>query len=60
MRSFGNYPKLLAATLRVYQFTDVSCGGADTTKGKELARQAAASPKALEASTDRLRTSAQR
>ncbi|MGW1341491.1 SGNH/GDSL hydrolase family protein [Kribbella sp. NPDC002412] len=30
-RSFGNYPKLLAAKLRVYQFTDVSCGGADTT-----------------------------
>ncbi|WP_433168304.1 SGNH/GDSL hydrolase family protein [Kribbella sp. CA-247076] len=31
VRSISNYPKLLAAKLRVYQFTDVSCGGADTT-----------------------------
>jgi lysophospholipase L1-like esterase len=31
VRSTSNYPKMLATKLRVYQFTDVSCGGADTT-----------------------------
>jgi lysophospholipase L1-like esterase len=31
VRSTSNYPKMLAAMLRTYQFTDVSCGGADTT-----------------------------
>ncbi|MEU4289504.1 SGNH/GDSL hydrolase family protein [Kribbella sp. NPDC026596] len=31
VRSYSNYPKMLAAALRVYRFTDVSCGGADTT-----------------------------
>jgi hypothetical protein len=30
-RSTNNYPALLAATLHVRRFTDVSCGGADTT-----------------------------
>jgi lysophospholipase L1-like esterase len=30
-RSYSNYPKMLATMLRVHQFTDVSCGGADTT-----------------------------
>jgi len=30
-RSTNNYPALLAAALRVRGFTDVSCGGADTT-----------------------------
>jgi lysophospholipase L1-like esterase len=30
-RSTNNYPSLLAATLHVRSFTDVSCGGADTT-----------------------------
>ncbi|MFI9384763.1 SGNH/GDSL hydrolase family protein [Kutzneria sp. NPDC052558] len=30
-RSTNNYPSLLAAALRVRHFTDVSCGGADTT-----------------------------
>ncbi|QUQ71573.1 SGNH/GDSL hydrolase family protein [Kutzneria sp. CA-103260] len=30
-RSTNNYPSLLAATLHVSSFTDVSCGGADTT-----------------------------
>ena len=30
-RSYSNYPKLLAAALGVHRFTDVSCGGADTT-----------------------------
>jgi lysophospholipase L1-like esterase len=31
VRSTSNYPKLLAGLLRVSRFTDVSCGGADTT-----------------------------
>ncbi|MEU4601642.1 SGNH/GDSL hydrolase family protein [Kribbella sp. NPDC023972] len=31
VRSTSNYPKMLATMLRTYQFTDVSCGGADTT-----------------------------
>ncbi|ADB32015.1 hypothetical protein Kfla_2950 [Kribbella flavida DSM 17836] len=31
LRSTSNYPKLLAGLLRVQRFTDVSCGGADTT-----------------------------
>ena len=31
VRSYSNYPKMLAAALRVRHFTDVSCGGADTT-----------------------------
>jgi lysophospholipase L1-like esterase len=31
LRSSSNYPKQLAAQLRVTSFTDVSCGGADTT-----------------------------
>ncbi|TDU86903.1 GDSL-like lipase/acylhydrolase family protein [Kribbella voronezhensis] len=31
LRSIGNYPKQLAARLQVTSFTDVSCGGADTT-----------------------------
>ena len=31
VRSYSNYPKMLAAALRIYRFTDVSCGGADTT-----------------------------
>ena len=31
LRSVSNYPKLLAGLLKVPQFTDVSCGGADTT-----------------------------
>lgn len=30
-RSTNNYPALLAATLHVSSYTDVSCGGADTT-----------------------------
>ncbi|MET9311206.1 SGNH/GDSL hydrolase family protein [Kribbella sp. NPDC003505] len=30
-RSYSNYPKMLAAALGVWRFTDVSCGGADTT-----------------------------
>ncbi|NOL38775.1 SGNH/GDSL hydrolase family protein [Kribbella sandramycini] len=30
-RSFSNYPKLVAAAFGVHRFTDVSCGGADTT-----------------------------
>lgn len=30
-RSYSNYPKMLAAAAGVYRFTDVSCGGADTT-----------------------------
>ncbi|MFG1908083.1 SGNH/GDSL hydrolase family protein [Kribbella sp. NPDC048928] len=30
-RSYSNYPKQLAAALGVHRFTDVSCGGADTT-----------------------------
>ena len=30
-RSYSNYPKMLAAALHVDRFTDVSCGGADTT-----------------------------
>jgi lysophospholipase L1-like esterase len=30
-RSTSNYPKLLAGLLKVGQFTDVSCGAADTT-----------------------------
>jgi lysophospholipase L1-like esterase len=30
-RSYSNYPKLLATALHVRHFTDVSCGGADTT-----------------------------
>jgi lysophospholipase L1-like esterase len=30
-RSTNNYPSLLAATLHVRSFTDISCGGADTT-----------------------------
>ena len=30
-RSYSNYPKLLAGALGVHRFTDVSCGGADTT-----------------------------
>ena len=31
LRSTSNYPKLLAGMLHIYRFTDVSCGGADTT-----------------------------
>jgi lysophospholipase L1-like esterase len=31
LRSISNYPKQLAAQLRITSFTDVSCGGADTT-----------------------------
>ncbi|WBQ02527.1 SGNH/GDSL hydrolase family protein [Kribbella sp. CA-293567] len=31
LRSGSNYPKQVAALLRVTSFTDVSCGGADTT-----------------------------
>lgn len=31
VRSGSNYPKQIAALLRVTSFTDVSCGGADTT-----------------------------
>jgi lysophospholipase L1-like esterase len=31
LRSSNNYPKQLAAQLRVTSFADVSCGGADTT-----------------------------
>ncbi len=31
VRSTSNYPKLLAGKLRAHQFTDVTCGGADTT-----------------------------
>lgn len=31
LRSSSNYPKQLAGLLRVPSFTDVSCGGADTT-----------------------------
>ncbi len=31
LRSVSNYPKQLAALLRIPSFTDVSCGGADTT-----------------------------
>ncbi|MFC0431145.1 SGNH/GDSL hydrolase family protein [Kutzneria buriramensis] len=31
VRSTNNYPALLAATLHVSSYTDVSCGGADTT-----------------------------
>ncbi|WP_203591328.1 SGNH/GDSL hydrolase family protein [Streptomyces sp. SID13031] len=31
LRSANNYPKQLAAQLRVTSFADVSCGGADTT-----------------------------
>jgi lysophospholipase L1-like esterase len=31
LRSVSNYPKQLAALLKVTSFTDVSCGGADTT-----------------------------
>jgi lysophospholipase L1-like esterase len=31
VRSTNNYPALLAATLGVSSYTDVSCGGADTT-----------------------------
>lgn len=31
LRSGSNYPKQVAALLRVSSFTDVSCGGADTT-----------------------------
>ena len=31
VRSTSNYPKLLAGKLRVHRFTDVTCGGADTT-----------------------------
>ncbi|MFB6722693.1 SGNH/GDSL hydrolase family protein [Kribbella sp. NPDC056345] len=30
-RSFSNYPKMVAGALGIYHFTDVSCGGADTT-----------------------------
>ncbi|MEU4193634.1 SGNH/GDSL hydrolase family protein [Kribbella sp. NPDC026611] len=30
-RSYSNYPKQVAAMLHVQRFTDVSCGGADTT-----------------------------
>ncbi|GAB3926649.1 SGNH/GDSL hydrolase family protein [Kribbella albertanoniae] len=30
-RSYSNYPKLVAGALGIYHFTDVSCGGADTT-----------------------------
>jgi len=30
-RSYSNYPKMVAAALGIYHFTDVSCGGADTT-----------------------------
>ncbi|MEC3979086.1 SGNH/GDSL hydrolase family protein [Amycolatopsis sp. H20-H5] len=30
-RSTGNYPSVLAGALRVRTYTDVSCGGADTT-----------------------------
>lgn len=31
VRSVSNYPKQLATQLRITSFTDVSCGGADTT-----------------------------
>jgi lysophospholipase L1-like esterase len=31
VRSYSNYPKMVAAALHVWRFTDVSCGGADTT-----------------------------
>jgi lysophospholipase L1-like esterase len=31
VRSYSNYPKMLAVALGVQRFTDVSCGGADTT-----------------------------
>lgn len=31
LRSASNYPKLVAGLLKVHDFTDVSCGGADTT-----------------------------
>ena len=31
LRSYNNYPKMLATVLRIHRFTDVSCGGADTT-----------------------------
>ncbi len=30
-RSYSNYPKMVAGALGIYHFTDVSCGGADTT-----------------------------
>ncbi|MFF1816781.1 SGNH/GDSL hydrolase family protein [Kribbella sp. NPDC058245] len=30
-RSYSNYPKMVAAALGIYDFTDASCGGADTT-----------------------------
>lgn len=30
-RSYSNYPKMVAGALGIYNFTDVSCGGADTT-----------------------------
>ncbi|TWD83547.1 GDSL-like lipase/acylhydrolase family protein [Kribbella amoyensis] len=35
VRSTSNYPKLVAAMLRITDFTDVSCGGADTTNMTE-------------------------
>ncbi|MGW6277993.1 SGNH/GDSL hydrolase family protein [Kribbella sp. NPDC055071] len=31
VRSYSNYPKMVAAALHIWRFTDVSCGGADTT-----------------------------
>lgn len=39
-RSYSNYPKMLAAALRVQRFTDVSCGGADTTNMTQPQRTA--------------------
>ncbi|WP_350276975.1 SGNH/GDSL hydrolase family protein [Kribbella sp. HUAS MG21] len=39
-RSYSNYPKMLAAALGIWRFTDVSCGGADTTNMTQPQRTA--------------------